>query len=100
MAIIYLRKGDDLEVSVTCTREGSPENMTGWTLEASMLYSNCAPVDLTVAWNNAAQGEAIATLDDESTMDLHVGEYELQVRAISPDGKKSSSLPVTVVVRD
>ena len=100
MAIIHLRKGDDFELSVACTRDDAPEDMTGWTLESSMLYSNCPPVELTMAWDDASQGLAIASLSDETTQSLHVGEYELQVRVINPDGKKSSSRPVTVVVRD
>ena len=100
MAVIHLRKGDDFEAQVDCKRDGVAEDMTGWTLEADMRYANCAPVVLTVAWETIATGIAVVSLAATSTSSLHVGEYELQVRAIDPDGKKSSSRPVTVIVRD
>lgn len=97
-----LRRGDDFDVSVECfdTTTGDPLNMAGWTLEGSMVFSNCPPVAMAPSWVNQALGQAKVSLTDEQSAGLHVGEYDLHVRAISPGGKKSSTLPSKVAVRD
>jgi hypothetical protein len=98
-----LRRGDDFEVAVDCfdSVTGDPLNMTGWSVEATLQFSNCPPVEMTHAWVVQASGRSKVSLTDEQTAGLtHVGEYTLQARAISPSGKKSSTLPSKVAVRD
>lgn len=98
-----LRRGDDFEVALDCydSETGDPLNMAGWSVEATIQYSNCPPVTMTHAWVNQALGQSKVSLTDEQTEGLsHVGEYTLQARAISPSGKKSSTLPSKVAVRD
>lgn len=99
---LLLRKGDDFQASVACTFENAAQDMSGWTLEAELAFSGpCAvPVALTVEWEQIATGLAIVSLPFEETADLDVGDHYLQIRATSPTGKKSSSKPITVTVRD
>lgn len=100
MAIIPLRRGDDFVVTARFTTDGDPQDMTGWTLEATLRYANCTPVELATEWTDEIGGVAAITLGDTDTPNLAIGEHELQVRAISPAGVRSSSRPVTVEVRD
>lgn len=102
-ATLELRKGDAFIVRVTFKDKttGDPYPMTGWDVEATMRYSNCPPVDLAPTWVQFTPGgiARVKLTADESAL-LHVGEHELQVRAISPDGDPISTQPVTVNVRD
>lgn len=103
VAALELRKGDAFIVRVTFKDKvtGDPYPMTDWDLEGTMRYSNCPAVDLTPTWIATEPGGiARLKLTSEETSLLHVGEYELQVRAISPDGDGISTQPVTVDVRD
>ncbi len=100
MAIIKLRKGDDFPLRATFTSEGAPYDMSGWELEASLRYANCTPVPLVAAWVDRPLGVAALTLTEVETALLTVGEYELQLRATSPTGVSTSTVPSTVRVRD
>lgn len=100
--IIALRKGDALQVRVEFTRQSDNAEypMTGWTLEADMRYANCTSVALTCSWIAEASGIGLLFLDDETTLELTVGDYELQVRATSPEGNPTSPDPIIIRVRD
>jgi len=103
VASLELRKGDAFIVRVTFKDKttGDPYPMTDWDLEGTMRYSNCPAVGLTPTWVATEPGGiARLKLTSEETSLLKVGEYELQVRAISPDGDGISTQPVTVNVRD
>lgn len=103
VASLELRKGDAFIVRVTFNDKttGDPYPMTGWEIEGTMRYSNCPVVELTPTWIQYTPGGiARLKLTSEETSALHVGEYELQVRSISPDGDPISTQPVTVDVRD
>lgn len=100
MAIIKLRKGDDFVLRATFTSEGAPYDMSGWELESSLRYANCTPEALTVAWTDRPLGVAALSLTEIQTALLTVGEYELQLRATSPEGVTTSTVPSTVKVRD
>lgn len=100
--ILSLRKGDALQVRVEFTNQsdGEPYPMTGWTLEGSIRYANCTPVELTATWTDEGQGVGLIELDADETTNLTVGDYELRVRATSPENKPTSSAPVTIRVTD
>lgn len=100
MAVLNLRKGDDLMLVASFTSASSAHDMTGWIVMAQIAYSNCTPVDLTVTWTDAATGEAVVSLTEEKTLQLHVEDYLLQIRAVSPDGVTISTMPTTIRVRD
>lgn len=103
VASLELRKGDAFIVRVTFKDKvtGDPYPMTGWEVEGTMRYSNCPVVELTPTWiQETPGGIARLKLTSEETSLLKVGEYELQVRAISLDGDGISTQPVTVNVRD
>ena len=100
--ILSLRKGDALQVRVEFTNmaDGSEYPMTGWTLEGSMRYANCTPVELAASWTDEPTGVGLIELDATETANLTVGDYELRVRATSPGGKPTSSAPATIRVTD
>ena len=100
--ILSLRKGDALQVRVEFTNQvdGTPYPMTGWVLEGSIRYANCTPVDLTASWTDEGLGVGLVELNDEQTQSLVVGDYELRVRATSPEDKPTSSAPVTLRVTE
>lgn len=104
MAIVLprmnLRKGDDFQASVACKVGDVEQDMTGWSLEAELTFNNCTAVPLVVEWDVIESGLAKISLEDAETQKLSTGEHLLQLRAISPGDKKSSSRPITVVVRD
>lgn len=100
--ILTLRKGDALQLRVEFTNlsDGSAYPMTGWTLEGSMRYANCTPIDLAASWTDEVTGVGLVELDAAETTDLTAGDYELRVRATSSAGKPTSSAPVTIRVED
>lgn len=100
MSIINLRRGDALVLRVTFTQDGVQYDMSGWSLAASMKYSNCTPVDLETEWIVGFDNVGRLRLSAEETQGLELGEYELSVRATSPDGDPISTTPVKIVVRD
>ena len=101
MPIIHLRRGDDFEAEVDCTAEGQPKDMTGWLLEAVANMEICEQeVETTTDWIDQTMGLARISIAHEVTQSMPLGDYELQVRATSPSGKRSSSLPVTLRVRE
>ena len=100
MAIIKLRKGDDFALRASFTSEGVPYDMSGWEIESSLRYANCTPTPLATAWTDQPTGIAGISLTEIETMLLTVGEYELQIRATSPEGVSTSTAPSIVRVRD
>lgn len=95
---LTLRRGDTFVANAEFAVNSVPQDMTGWTLQATMQFANCTPVDLTVSWVNQAGGVAQVRLPHEDTEKLEVGDHELRVRAISPTGDRSSCNPVLVKV--
>lgn len=101
MPRLSLRRGDDFQARVTITDPaGDPVNLLTWTLEAEMKIGNCGRVELQAEWVDATQGIARVFLEDAETENLQIDDYELQVRAISPADVRTSSLPITVTVRE
>jgi len=95
---LTLRRGDTFVANAEFAVNGVAQDMTGWTLEATLQFSNCAPVELSVSWVNQIGGVAQVRLSHEDTDDLHVGDHDLRVRAINPSGDRSSCNPVVVKV--
>lgn len=100
MAVIDLRRGDALVLRATFTQNGIDYSMSGWTIEASMKFSNCQAVDLTAAWVDGFTNVGRIRLEEENTSQLQLGDYELNVRVTSPEGDPISTTPVTIRVRD
>lgn len=97
---LTLRRGDTFVASAEFTASGVAQDMTGWTLEATLQFSNCTPVDLVTSWVDQDGGIAQVRLSHEDTPDLHIGEHTLRIRAIAPSGDRNSCNPVTVKVMD
>lgn len=95
---LTLRRGDTFVANAEFAVNNVAQNMTGWTLEATLQFANCTPVELTVSWVNQAGGVAQVRLSHEDTDELQIGDHELRVRAISPTGDRSSCNPVVVKV--
>jgi hypothetical protein len=95
---LTLRRGDTFVANAEFAVNGVAQDMTGWTLEATLQFANCTPVDLAVSWVNRAGGVAQVRLAHEATEELKVGEHELRIRAINPSGDRSSCNPVLVRV--
>lgn len=100
MAVLPLRRGDTFVVNAAFKVSNVAQDMTGWTLEASMQFSNCDAIALTPSWVSQAGGTAKFRLSHEETATLEIGEYLLQVRTINPSGDRSSCAPMTVRVRE
>ena len=98
MPTIPLRRGDTFVASAVFSTAGVPKNMTGYTIEADLQYANCSPVALTASWTDIVTGQAKVKLAHEATALLQPGEHVLRIRAINPDGDRSSCSPITVQV--
>lgn len=99
MGIIKLRKGDTLALRAAFTSDQLPYDMSDWTIEVTLQYANCAEIDLVATWDDQPGGIAFITLDEEGTASLNEGEHNLQLRALSPDGDTTSTVPTVVRVR-
>lgn len=100
MPTMNLRRGDDFVVAFKATFESADKDITGYAVAATLRYANCTPVDMTVNLTNELTGDGELVLDETQTADLQIGTHVLQMRVTSPSGRGSSSLPVTVEVRD
>lgn len=100
MGILTLRRGDTFIANAAFTVASVAQDMTGWTLEATLQFRNCTPVDLTPSWVDQVNGEAQVRLSHDNTPNLEIGDHELRVRAINPAGDRTSCNPVTVRVSD
>lgn len=98
MPTIPLRRGDTFVASAAFSTAGVPKNMTGYTIEADLQYANCTPVVLTPSWTDISTGLAKVKLTHTETASLPAGEHVLRIRAINPDGDRSSCSPITVQV--
>lgn len=77
-----------------------PQNMTTWTVEASLWGGQCSAVPLEVSWIDQAAGMVKFNLSPENSAALDPGTYELQIRTISPENDSVSIVPAKVVVRE
>jgi hypothetical protein len=100
MGVLTLRRGDTFIANAAFTVAGVAQDMTNWTLEATLLFRACTPVDLETSWVDQANGQALVRLSHGDTPSLEIGDHELRVRAINPAGDRTSCNPVTVRVSD
>jgi hypothetical protein len=102
MPTIPLRRGDDLALKATFTDKVSGEaaDLTGWSISATMRFSNCPPVELTAAFVSPSTGEAGIELPDTETLNLKVGEHTLRVRLTNPAGVDVSAPSAIILVAD
>lgn len=102
MPTIPLRKGDDLALKATFTDKVSGEaaDLTGWSISATLQFSNCTPVELTASFASPSTGEASVELADTETARLQVGEHNLRVRLTNPAGVDVSAPSAIILVAD
>ena len=100
ITVMDLRRGDDLALRVEFTNNGNQYAMTDWEVEASLFFNGCNKADLVFEWIDQNIGVGRVTMSEEDTQDLLVDDYELRIRATSPDGYTVSSPPVTIRVSE
>lgn len=97
---LTLRRGDTFVAQAAFSEGGIPQDMTDWEVEATLQYAACGPVVLDVDWGDQVGGIAVVTLGHEETQGLQIGDHVLRVRAINPQGHRTSCNPVMVKVSD
>ncbi len=100
MADLSLRRGDTFKVNAKFSVAGSPFDMTGFGIEASLQFANCTPVELEAVWSDILVGEAQIKLAHTETPALEYGEHTLRIRVVEPGGDRTSMKPETVQVAD
>lgn len=84
-------RGDDFALGLNFTENGSPINITGWTIfftiKRNLTDSDAAAViaKTITSFPDAVNGEAVITLDDTETDDLQ-GDYYYDVQMKKPVG--------------
>lgn len=102
MPIISLRRGDDLALKAKFSDKvtNADADLTGWSVSATLQFSNCPPVELTASFVSPSTGEASVELADTETAKLQVGEHNLRVRLTNPAGVDVSAPSAIIAVAD
>lgn len=99
-------KGRTWKISVQWVLDGSPVNITGYTLKSDLKLDLGLPALVTLASGsgitvtNAASGQFTMALSRTQTLTLPVGDLYFDIAALSPADEESTILTGVLTVED
>jgi hypothetical protein len=94
MSAIQFKRGDTFKMVGVVKADGIVQDMTGWTIKAQLRRKGIFEAvglisELGCTWIDAVT--ATLQLIDDTTIDWPVGSAEIDIRLVSPAGKKTTT---------
>lgn len=96
-------RGDTFSIPMTLTdpeNNGSPVDLTGWTIASQVRYSKRLIDTLTVTITDAAQGEFVISMDEADTATWPARKLKCDIQFDRPEGRVSSQTFIVDVSED